>query len=232
MACRNRWCKTAQDRGLPVLDATCPLVSKVHNQGKRYVAKGRTLILIGHAGHPEVEGTMGQVGAPVHLVQSEGRCRHPGAAGQHAGRLYHPDHAFDRRHQGHHRRVEEALLRHRRPGNLGHLLRHPEPPDLGARTGQGRRCDPGGGGAEYLQLQPPARNRHRGRHSLLSDRRRQRTEAGMGARQEGGGPDRRRQRPGRTGAPCDRRRWAKSKTSKWNRWTARRNISSSACRPN
>jgi 4-hydroxy-3-methylbut-2-enyl diphosphate reductase len=63
--------KTAQDRGLPVLDATCPLVSKVHNQGKRYVAHGRTLILIGHAGHPEVEGTMGQVGAPVHLVQEE-----------------------------------------------------------------------------------------------------------------------------------------------------------------
>ena len=54
-----------------MLDATCPLVSKVHNQGKRYVAHGRTLILIGHAGHPEVEGTMGQVGAPVHLVQSE-----------------------------------------------------------------------------------------------------------------------------------------------------------------
>jgi 4-hydroxy-3-methylbut-2-enyl diphosphate reductase len=54
-----------------VLDATCPLVSKVHNQGKRYVAHGRKLILIGHAGHPEVEGTMGQVGAPVTLVQSD-----------------------------------------------------------------------------------------------------------------------------------------------------------------
>jgi 4-hydroxy-3-methylbut-2-en-1-yl diphosphate reductase len=61
----------AADRKLPVLDATCPLVSKVHSQGKRYVASGRALILIGHAGHPEVEGTMGQVGAPVHLVQSE-----------------------------------------------------------------------------------------------------------------------------------------------------------------
>jgi 4-hydroxy-3-methylbut-2-enyl diphosphate reductase len=61
----------AAARGLPVLDATCPLVSKVHSQGKRYVGNGRTLILIGHAGHPEVEGTMGQVGAPVHLVQSE-----------------------------------------------------------------------------------------------------------------------------------------------------------------
>jgi 4-hydroxy-3-methylbut-2-enyl diphosphate reductase len=61
----------ADRRALPVLDATCPLVSKVHAQGKRYAAQGRTLILIGHAGHPEVEGTMGQVGAPVHLVSSE-----------------------------------------------------------------------------------------------------------------------------------------------------------------
>lgn len=58
-------------RNLPVLDATCPLVTKVHNQGKRYVAQGRTLILVGHAGHPEVEGTMGQISAPVHLVQTE-----------------------------------------------------------------------------------------------------------------------------------------------------------------
>lgn len=56
-------------RGLPVLNATCPLVTKVHNQGKRYTSKGRTLILIGHAGHPEVEGTMGQVPGPVLLVQ-------------------------------------------------------------------------------------------------------------------------------------------------------------------
>jgi len=60
----------ARGRGLPVLDATCPLVSKVHAQGKQYVARGRTLVLIGHAGHPEVEGTIGQVGAPVHLVST------------------------------------------------------------------------------------------------------------------------------------------------------------------
>jgi 4-hydroxy-3-methylbut-2-enyl diphosphate reductase len=43
----------------------------VHNQGKRYVAQGRMLILIGHAGHPEVEGTMGQISEPVTLVQTE-----------------------------------------------------------------------------------------------------------------------------------------------------------------
>ncbi|HEX2216589.1 MAG TPA: 4-hydroxy-3-methylbut-2-enyl diphosphate reductase [Xanthobacteraceae bacterium] len=61
----------AAARNLPVLDATCPLVTKVHNQGKRYVAQGRTLILIGHAGHPEVEGTLGQIPGPVVLIQTE-----------------------------------------------------------------------------------------------------------------------------------------------------------------
>src|SRR5499425_2105517 len=60
----------AASRNLPVINATCPLVTKVHNQGKRYMSKGRALILIGHAGHPEVEGTMGQVPGPVLLVQS------------------------------------------------------------------------------------------------------------------------------------------------------------------
>ncbi len=58
----------AEARGLPVIDATCPLVSKVHIQGRRYVQAGRTLVLIGHAGHPEVEGTLGQIDGEVHLV--------------------------------------------------------------------------------------------------------------------------------------------------------------------
>ena len=61
----------ARTRSLRVLDATCPLVAKVHGQGKRYVAQGRVVILVGHAGHPEVEGTMGQVPGPVLLVQTE-----------------------------------------------------------------------------------------------------------------------------------------------------------------
>lgn len=61
----------ARGRGLPVLDATCPLVSKVHAQSRRYIARGRILVLIGHAGHPEVEGTVGQVQAPVHIVATE-----------------------------------------------------------------------------------------------------------------------------------------------------------------
>jgi 4-hydroxy-3-methylbut-2-enyl diphosphate reductase len=62
--------EAARSRGLPVLDATCPLVAQVHAESRRYVAQGRSLILIGHAGHPEVVGTMGQVDAPVRLVSS------------------------------------------------------------------------------------------------------------------------------------------------------------------
>ena len=58
-------------RGLPTLDATCPLVTKVHNQSRRYVAQGRVLVLIGHAGHPEVEGTLGQIDGEAYLVQNE-----------------------------------------------------------------------------------------------------------------------------------------------------------------
>ena len=63
--------QAAASRRLPVLDATCPLVTKVHNQAKRYVRQGRTIILIGHAGHPEVEGTIGQIDTPTHLVSTE-----------------------------------------------------------------------------------------------------------------------------------------------------------------
>jgi 4-hydroxy-3-methylbut-2-enyl diphosphate reductase len=68
--------RDAEQRGLDVLDATCPLVTKVHVQGRQYVAAGRTLILIGHAGHPEVEGTIGQIPGKVLLVQSEAEVAH------------------------------------------------------------------------------------------------------------------------------------------------------------
>jgi 4-hydroxy-3-methylbut-2-en-1-yl diphosphate reductase len=62
--------EVARDRGLPVIDATCPLVAKVHNEGRRYAAQGREIVLIGHAGHAEVEGTIGQIPGIVHLVQT------------------------------------------------------------------------------------------------------------------------------------------------------------------
>jgi 4-hydroxy-3-methylbut-2-en-1-yl diphosphate reductase len=62
--------RLAAERGLPVIDATCPLVAKVHNEGRRYASQDREIVLVGHAGHAEVEGTIGQVPAKVHLVQT------------------------------------------------------------------------------------------------------------------------------------------------------------------
>ncbi|MAL99481.1 MAG: 4-hydroxy-3-methylbut-2-enyl diphosphate reductase [Alteromonadaceae bacterium] len=63
----------ARGRGLKVFDATCPLVTKVHMEVMRYSREGRECILIGHAGHPEVEGTMGQydgsAGGAIYLVE-------------------------------------------------------------------------------------------------------------------------------------------------------------------
>ncbi|EPJ94961.1 MULTISPECIES: 4-hydroxy-3-methylbut-2-enyl diphosphate reductase [Pseudomonas] len=65
----------AAGRGLKVFDATCPLVTKVHIEVARYSRDGRECILIGHAGHPEVEGTMGQYdainGGAIYLVEDE-----------------------------------------------------------------------------------------------------------------------------------------------------------------
>jgi len=60
----------AGKRGLPVIDATCPLVSKVHIEGQRYANQGREIILIGHAGHPEIQGTMGRIDGRVHLIST------------------------------------------------------------------------------------------------------------------------------------------------------------------
>ena len=60
--------KNAEERKLEVLDATCPLVTKVHKEGRRYAGRGYEVVLIGHLGHPEVTGTLGQIDGTVHVV--------------------------------------------------------------------------------------------------------------------------------------------------------------------
>jgi 4-hydroxy-3-methylbut-2-enyl diphosphate reductase len=62
----------AERRGLRVFDATCPLVTKVHIEVTRMCAQGREVVMIGHKGHPEVEGTMGQASCRMHLVENVG----------------------------------------------------------------------------------------------------------------------------------------------------------------
>jgi 4-hydroxy-3-methylbut-2-enyl diphosphate reductase len=65
----------AAERGLTVLDATCPLVTKVHLEARRFAREGRTIVLIGHAGHEEVVGTTGQAPERTILVQSPQEAR-------------------------------------------------------------------------------------------------------------------------------------------------------------
>ncbi|WP_407276834.1 4-hydroxy-3-methylbut-2-enyl diphosphate reductase [Halothiobacillus sp. DCM-1] len=68
--------ETAEQRGLRIFDATCPLVTKVHLEVERHARLGRDVVLIGHAGHPEVEGTMGhfdpRFGGKIHLIERIG----------------------------------------------------------------------------------------------------------------------------------------------------------------
>jgi 4-hydroxy-3-methylbut-2-enyl diphosphate reductase len=61
----------AEQRGLRTIDATCPLVTKVHREALKFAAEGYTIVLVGHAGHEEVEGTMGEAPDSTVLVQSE-----------------------------------------------------------------------------------------------------------------------------------------------------------------
>ncbi len=76
----------AQARGLRTIDATCPLVTKVHVEARRFAEQGYTIVLVGHAGHEEVEGTMGEAPEQIVLVENEqrrrraARCRTPSAS--------------------------------------------------------------------------------------------------------------------------------------------------------
>jgi 4-hydroxy-3-methylbut-2-enyl diphosphate reductase len=62
--------RSAERRGLRIIDATCPLVTKVHVQAQQYFSKGNHVILIGHPGHPEVEGTRGRIDGPVTVLST------------------------------------------------------------------------------------------------------------------------------------------------------------------
>ena len=66
----------AKQRNLRVIDATCPLVTKVHNEAKKYRSEGRKVVYVGHAGHQETKGTMGQM--PMHLLDDESESEIPG----------------------------------------------------------------------------------------------------------------------------------------------------------
>ena len=122
-------------RGLRVIDATCPLVTKVHLEAIRYAREGYSIILVGHADHDEVVGTMGEAPDRMFLIA------HP----EDVDRLnvadpdkvaYLTQTTLSRgRHAGLHRGAPPPLSEDRGPGQGRHLLRHPEP----AGGGEDRR---------------------------------------------------------------------------------------------
>ena len=153
MACRNPCRPTREARNLFYLDATCPLVSKVHKQAMRHQRLGRHVLLIGHAGHPEVIGTMGQLpeGA-VTLIETEADVARfepadPAALGfvtqttlsveDTAGVIHALQERFPE-HQGGRRRID--------------LLRHDQPPGGGEGNGAGRRSFPDRRRAQLVQF--------------------------------------------------------------------------------
>ncbi len=170
----------ADARGLRVFDATCPLVTKVHVEIAKMHERGLEIVMIGHRGHPEVEGTMGQCDGGV-LPRRDGRRRRaPRRARSWQPRLRHADHAVGRRCSGHRGGAEGALSDHRRSEEGRHLLRDAESAGRGEVPFAARRRDDRRRQPEQLQFQPAARGRRASRHSRLHGRPRGRTPSRVG----------------------------------------------------
>ena len=118
----------AAERALQTIDATCPLVTKVHVEAKKFAAEGYTIVLIGHDGHEEVEGTMGEAPEHIVLVETEADVDALEVDDPEQRRLHLADDAVGRRDARDHRPPARALPGDHRAPHRRHLLRHDEPP--------------------------------------------------------------------------------------------------------
>ena len=121
----------AASRRLELIDATCPLVTKVHLEARRFADDDRTIILIGHAGHEEVEGTSGQAPDRTILVQSIEEAARVEVPDPESALLPHPDHPVGGRDEPDRGRAPLTLPRDPGATPRGHLLRNAEPPGRG-----------------------------------------------------------------------------------------------------
>ena len=99
----------AAERELKAIDATCPLVTKVHQEAKRFAADDYDILLIGHEGHEEVDGTAGEAPEHIQLVEGPADVRRHRGPRPGEGRLAVPDHAVGRRDDGDRGRVRERF---------------------------------------------------------------------------------------------------------------------------
>jgi (E)-4-hydroxy-3-methyl-but-2-enyl pyrophosphate reductase len=175
----------AAQRGLTVFDATCPLVTKVHSEVAKMHDQGREIVMIGHAGHPEVEGTMGQCTGGIHLVESVADVeRLPIAATVPLAYVTQTTLSVDDAAA-----IVEALKR-RYP-----LIVGPKRDDICYATqnrqdaGADRGCRHRRRKPQQLQFEPPARGRGAPRRAGVHDRPRRRAAARVDRRQGTGGSD-------------------------------------------
>ena len=196
----------AQARNLFYLDATCPLVSKVHKQAMRHQRLGRHVLLIGHAGHPEVIGTMGQLpeGA-VTLIETEAdvaafQPADPAALGFVTQTTLSVEDTA-----GIIRALAGALSRDAGAGRRIDLLRHHQPPGGGEGNGARRRSVPGRRRAEFVQFAPAGRG--------CRARRRQDVAAGAARLGDPVGRDRRHLEPRAFGRRLGARRSSSTRSS-------------------
>ena len=185
----------AAARNLRTIDATCPLVTKVHVSARRFAAEGYTIVMIGHEGHEEVEGTTGEAPESIVLIETADEVESLEVAD--------PDKvAFITQTT---LSVDEtaeviAALRAKFPGDRQlqvrrHLLRDDQPPDRGQAARPRVRPGPGDRLDQLLQLQPPGRGRARTRRRLPPDRQPHPGRGGVAGGGRDGRHHLRRQRP-------------------------------------
>ena len=160
-ASRRRSASRPAAAGCSAIDATCPLVTKVHLEAVKYAREGYTIVLIGHEGHDEVIGTMGEAPDQMVLVETAEDVERLEVADPEQGRLSDPDDAERRRRQRRHRRPPEEVPADRQPAQGRHLLRHAEPPGGGARAGGAGRRGARAGQPEQLEQQAAGGDRPR-----------------------------------------------------------------------
>ena len=205
------------ERRLRAIDATCPLVTKVHLEAVRFAREGYTILLIGHEGHDEVLGTMGEAPDNIRLVQDAADVEALDLpADAKVAYLTQTTLSVDDAN------VIIAALKRRFPQIVGpsqgrHLLRHAEPPGSGQGPGARGRCRAGAGQPEQLEQHAPGGDRPRLRQAGLPDRRRQGPARGAGSRAA--------RRCWSRPAPAPRRTWSRSASPTCSAATARRSRS-------
>ena len=162
------------ERGLRVIDATCPLVTKVHVEAVKFAKEGYSLILIGHHDHDEVIGTLGEAPLVTQVVGSPEQVESLTVPDPEPRGLSDANDVEPGRNQRHHRGAAAEVPQHQRAGSAGYLLCHREPPGRREAGGFRRRFAAGGGFGKQFELQPPGGSGAQPGHERPSDRQLQR----------------------------------------------------------